>query len=336
MSRSAARPERGTVKAKGRDLWLFALWIRDVFLWMRDAATMKVFLTGATGFIGSHLLRRLLRDGYAVRALARHRSDDAETTPSSANLEWIQDDVLSPSLSSAIRGCDAVINLVGIIREQGKQTFDAVHHQATRNLVCAGRGAGVQLFVQMSALGARPENASRYHVTKFAAEEEVRKSGLPYVILRPSLIFGPGSAFIDQMIGVMRAIPLLRPVPGTGEYRFRPMHVDDVAECFVQSLNNSAARGQTIDLVGAEELTLENITDEIAAYLGVHKTVVHIPIPLMKIAARLFSILPITPPITTDQVRMLEEGSTASPEPMQRIFAINPLGFERDWGIHCR
>jgi NADH dehydrogenase len=179
----------------------------------------------------------------------------------------------------------------------------------------------------MSALGARPANASRYHITKFVAEEEVRKSGLPHVILRPSLIFGPGSAFLNQMVGVMRAIPLVRPVPGTGKYRFRPVHVDDVAECFVQSLSNSAARGQAVDLVGAEELTLDNITSEIAARLGVRKTVVRIPIPLMKTAARMFSILPVTPPVTPDQVRMLEEGSTASPEPMRRIFGINPIGF---------
>jgi uncharacterized protein YbjT (DUF2867 family) len=288
---------------------------------------MKVFLTGATGFVGSHLLRRLLRNGNEVRALARSSSVAAEATPNSAKLKWIQGNVLSPSLDSAIAGCDAVVNLVGIIREQGKQTFEAVHHQATRNLVATACRTGVQIFLQMSALGARPHDASRYHISKFAAEEEVRRSGLRFVILRPSLIFGPGSAFLDQMIGVMRAIPLVRPVPGTGEYRFRPVHVDDVAECFVQSLSNSAARGQTIDLVGAEELTLEDITAEIAGHLGVHKTVVHIPIPLMKTAARLFSILPITPPITPDQVRMLEEGSTASAEPMQRIFGIDPIGF---------
>jgi uncharacterized protein YbjT (DUF2867 family) len=287
---------------------------------------MKVFLTGATGFVGSHLLRRLLRNGYEVRALARRSSVPAEAPPHSAKLKWSQGDVLSPGVDSAIAECDAVVNLVGIIREQGKQTFEAVHHQATRNLVAAARRTGVQIFLQMSALGARPHDASRYHTSKFAAEEEVRRSGLRFVILRPSLIFGPGSAFLDQMIGVMRAIPLVRPVPGTGEYRFRPVHVDDVAECFVQSLSNSAARGQTIDLVGAEELTLEDITAEIAACLGVHKTVVHIPIPLMKTAARFFSILP-TPPITPDQVRMLEEGSTARPEPMQRIFGIDPIGF---------
>lgn len=289
---------------------------------------MKVFLTGATGFVGSHLLKRLLRHGYEVRALARRRSSGlAKIAPGSSSLDWIEGDVLSPNLDSAIAGCDAVVNLVGIIREHGKQTFEAVHHQATRNLVAAALRSGVELFVQMSALGARRENASRYHVTKFAAEEEVRRSGLPYVILRPSLIFGPESAFLDQMIGVMRAIPLVRPVPGSGEYRFRPVHVDDVAECFDQSLSNSAVFGQTVDLVGGEELTLGDITNEIAAYLGVHKTVVHIPLPVMKTAARIFSILPVTPLITPDQMRMLEEGSTASPEPMQRIFGIDPIGF---------
>jgi len=288
---------------------------------------MTIFLTGATGFVGSHLLGRLLRDGCEVRVLVRRRGALAQVMADGNRIEEVEGDILSPSLASTVIGCDAVINLVGIIWEQGKATFEAIHHQGTRNLVEAALQSGAKRFVEMSALGARPENASAYHTTKFAAEEEVRNSGIPYVILRPSLIFGPGSAFIEQMIGVMRAAPLIRPVPGTGEYRFRPVHVDDVVECFVQSLTSPAATGQTIDLVGGEELTLNEIAGEIAASLGIHKTVVHIPLPLLKVAAAFFSLLPIKPPVTGVQVQMLEEGSTADPAQMKGIFGIEPIGF---------
>jgi NADH dehydrogenase len=179
----------------------------------------------------------------------------------------------------------------------------------------------------MSALGARPANASAYHTTKFAAEEEVRNSGISWVVLRPSLIFGPGSAFVAQMLNVMKAAPFIRPVPGTGEYRFRPVHVDDVAECFLRSLTSESAVNQTVELVGGDELSLNEIAAEIAASAGIRKTPVHVPLPLMKAAAACFSLLPIKPPVTSTQIRMLQDGSTGDPGPMKRIFQIEPIGF---------
>lgn len=283
---------------------------------------MKVFLTGATGFVGSHLLSRLLRDEHQVRALVR--KPGALSEKSVEEVAW---DITAGSLAGAMAGCDSVINLVGIIYERGKSTFEAVHHEGTRNLIKAARQTGVKRFIQMSALGARPGDATPYHTTKFAAEEEVRSSGIPWTVLRPSLIVGPGSAFVQQMVEVMQAAPLIRPVPGTGEYRLRPVDVDDVAECFCQSLTNPSASSQTVELVGGEELTLNEIAGEIANCLGIRKAVVHVPIPLMKMAAAFFSILPITPPVTAVQIRMLEEGSTADPEKMKRIFHTEPTRF---------
>lgn len=287
---------------------------------------MKVFLTGASGFVGSHMLRRLLRDKYEVRALVR-RPGSLAGNSSQSRLEEVAGDINSPRLHEQLAGCDAVINLVGIIQERGRATFEAVHHLGTKNLVEAAHAGGIKRFVQMSALGARPKDASPYHTTKFAAEQEALSSGIPAVVLRPSLIFGPGSAFINQMVSVMRAAPLFRPIPGTGKYRFRPVHVDDVVDCFVQSLANESATGETINLVGGEELTLDEIGDEIASCLGVRKSVLYIPMPVMKAAATFFSFLPITAPVTQVQLRMLVEGSTSDPEPMKRIFAIEPIGF---------
>jgi NADH dehydrogenase len=288
---------------------------------------MKVFLTGASGFVGSHVLRRLLEDGHQVRALVRGRTVLTSDSSFAPRVEQVEGDITSPTVRNHAVGCDAVINLVGIIQERGRSTFEAVHHLGTKNLVESARAGGVKRFVQMSALGARPKDASLYHTTKFAAEEEVRNCGIPAVILRPSLIFGPGSAFVNQMVSVMRGAPLFRPIPGTGKYRFRPVHVNDVVECFVQSLTNEAASGQTLNLVGGEELTLDEIGDEIASCLGVRKSVLHVPLPLMKAAATFFSFLPITAPVTHTQLRMLVEGSTADPEPMKCIFSIEPIGF---------
>ena len=287
---------------------------------------MKVFLTGASGFVGSNLLERLLRDGHPVRALVRRRGA-AGGGSELGNLEIVEGDILSPGLASKVDGCEAVVNLVGIIYESRNQTFEAIHHLGTKNLVAAAREVGVRRFVQMSALGARPNNATTYHRSKFAAEQEVRSSRIPWVILRPSLIFGPGSAFLQQMIDVARRVPLVRPVAGTGEYRFRPIHVKDVVECFAQSLSNPEATEKTIDLVGAEEVTLNQITDEIASCLNIRKTPVHVPMPLMRLAAAAFSIVPVKPPVTSVQLQMLEEGSTADPAPMKRIFRIEPTGF---------
>lgn len=286
---------------------------------------MKVFLTGGTGFVGSHLVRRLLKDGHQVRALLRRQGVLLDRY--SGMLEEVVGDLASANLSHELAECDAVVNLVGIIYEQGRATFESVHHLGTRNLVEAARNNGVGRFVQMSALGARANHATAYHTTKFAAEEEIRNSGIPYVILRPSLIFGPGSAFTEQMIGLMRAAPFIRPVAGTGEYRFRPIHVSDVVECFAQSLSNPAAENRTIELVGSDELTFNELTSALAECLQVRKVPVHLPMPLMKTAAALFSLLPIQPPVTLVQLRMLEEGSTANPEPMERIFRVQPVGF---------
>ena len=287
---------------------------------------MTVFLTGASGFVGSHILRRLLGDGHEVRALVHARGALINDAAFLGHLQEVPGDITA-DLTPQVAGCETVINLIGIIHQHGKATFEAIHHQGTKNLVEAASQVGVKRFVQMSALGARPGDASAYHTTKFAAEEDVRRSGIPFVVLRPSLIVGPGSAFLQQMVKVMGAAPLIRPIPGTGKYRFQPIHVDDVVECFVQALTNEAATGQTVDLVGGEELTLDEIGEEIAACLGVRKRVLHIPMPIMMSVATLFELLPVQPPVNRVQLTMMREGSTADCGPMKRIFRVEPVGF---------
>ncbi len=287
---------------------------------------MDVFLTGATGFVGSHLLARLKADGHRVRALAR---DPARAAQSRGPLvEIVHGDVVANrGLERGLEGAEAVIHLVGIIVEAGGATFDKVHYEGTRNLLAAAERARVKRWVQMSALGARANGVSRYQTSKWKAEEAVRHSRLEHVILRPSIIFGPRDGFVTQMVQVMRSAPLFRPVPGHGRYLFRPIYIENVVDCFVQSLAGNRALNRAIDLVGPEELTLNEILAAIADCIGVRKPPVHIPFPLMYLNAALLGALMARPPVTTDQLRMLREGSTADPRPMMEAFDLQPVGF---------
>ena len=287
---------------------------------------MKVFLTGATGFVGKHMLERLLVEGHAVRALVR--DPQKVNLAEHGNVDLVAGDVVEGTrLEEGMQGCDAVIHLVGIIVEKGTNTFERVHHLGTLNVVEAAKRMGIKRFVQMSALGVRSDGVAPYQITKWKGEEEVRQSGIPFCILRPSLIFGEGDGFVTQMVATMRSAPLFRPVPGDGTPRFRPIAVEDVTTCFARALTYEAATNQTVDLGGPDELTLNEVLAEIARCAGVRKPAVHIPMPLMMAGATVAQRLLKNPPVTVDQLRMLQEGSTCDIEPMKRIFGINPRGF---------
>jgi uncharacterized protein YbjT (DUF2867 family) len=288
---------------------------------------MKVFLTGATGFVGKHLLERLLVEGHAVRALVREPQTAVSAEHGKAEL--VAGDVVEGTgLDEGMRGCDAVIHLVGIIMEKGTNTFERVHHLGTRNVVEAAKRTGIKRFVQMSALGAHADGAAAYQTTKWKGEQEVRQSGIPFCILRPSLIFGPGDGFVTQMMATMRSAPLFRPVPGDGTPKFRPISIEDVTLCFLRALTTEAATDQTIDLGGADELTLNEVLAEIARCANVRKPAVHIPMPLMVAGAIVMQKLLKNPPVTVDQLSMLREGSTCDIGPMKRIFGLSPKEFK--------
>jgi uncharacterized protein YbjT (DUF2867 family) len=289
---------------------------------------VQVFLTGATGFVGGHVLTRLVAEGHSVRALVRFPPKTRSS--GSDQIEFVYGDVVNGfGLDTGMKGCDAVIHLVGIIAESGKVTFERVHHVGTRNVVEAAQRNRISRLIQMSALGVRANGVSEYQTSKWKGEEAVRQSGIDYCILRPSLIFGPGSGFVAEMLAIMRKAPLVRPVPGNGKPLFRPVFVGDVAACFVQALTNPAATNQTVDLGGGEELSLDQVLEEIARRAGIRKRALHIPMPLMFGGAALAQLLP-HPPVTIAQLRMLQEGSTCDTGPMKKIFGLEPVGFSRN------
>ena len=295
---------------------------------------MNVLVTGATGYVGNYVVTALLAAGHAVTAVSRNGAKsstasgkDLGTIP---GVKYVAADIGGGTgLPEAMTGCDAVINLVGIIAQRAEQTFQRVHVDGTRHLIDAAQALGIKRFVQMSALGAAAGAASRYSATKFEAEELLRKSDLEWTIFRPSLIFGIGDDFFGRVLKNLVATPIV-PQIGDGLFPFRPVWVGDVAQCFAQSLTNAATIGQTYDLVGPQEYTFRQLLDLEMDTLGGRKPVVPAPIFLMNIAVPLMQMLGPLAPITTDQYAMLKAGNTADPTKMQQTFKLEGRSLETE------
>ncbi len=217
---------------------------------------MRVFITGGTGFVGSEVVRQLLAAGHTARCLVREGSEGK--LPIREGVEIHFGDVLDPaSLEKGVAGCQAVIHLVGIIREFPARgiTFERLHHLATANMVAAATAGGVKRYLQMSANGTRKDAASPYHRSKWDAEQAVRTSTLDWTIFRPSLIYGRGDAFVSMLAGLVRKLPVV-PVLGDGRYRMSPVAVEDVAAGFVGALERPETAGQAYHCCGPAGLQL--------------------------------------------------------------------------------
>jgi NADH dehydrogenase len=284
---------------------------------------MKIFIAGGTGFVGKHLVDMLHEFGHSVRLLVHKRNSGIKDC-----VAQVEGDVtVLESFEHTLAGCDAVINLVGIIREYPLRgiTFERLHVQATANMLAATSGAGLRRYLQMSALGTRSDAVSGYHRTKFRAEDLVRSSGLDYTILRPSLIYGPKDAFINLLAGQLRLAPIM-PVIGSGDYRLQPIHASDVARCFAMSLAMQETIGQCYELCGKERLTYLDLLDAVASAMGrMVPFKPKAPLGLMKMIIPFMQHVPQFP-ITMDQLQMLIEENICDCS-WQKVFGFEPRDF---------
>lgn len=283
---------------------------------------MQVVLTGGTGFVGRALAAELVRRGHRVRRLVRHAR-----APAPAGVEDVPAELAdTPTLVPHLRGQDALIHLVGIISECGPQTFERVHVGLTRSVLGAARAAGVPRWVHTSALGTRPGAASRYHRTKWDAEELVRASGLAWTIFRPSLIYGPEDLFTN-LLARLSLSPVV-PVMGAGQGLLQPVAVGQVARAFAGALEVPASVGRVYDLAGPERLTFNQVLDAVLAAQGRRRLKLHLPLPLARAqAALLEGLFPLLlrrpPPLNRDQLLMLQEDNVGDPAPADRDFGLD-------------
>lgn len=262
----------------------------------------RIFITGGTGFVGTAIQKAL--KGHPLTLLVR----EGATGPRNPDATYVTGDVVDrASLSGKMDGCSTVIHLVAIIEEDGDATFDRVIRQGTENAVAEAQRAGVQHFINMSALGVRNDPEYPYFHAKYQAEEAVRQSGIPWTIFRPSIIFGPGDGFINQLADLVCSTPVV-PIAGSGQSLFQPVSVGEVAKSFAWAVDHPESIGQIYDLGGPDILTYDEIIALIQNQLGTHKRTIHLPTGLVRSVVTLSSPLPkkLRPPVTKDQLKMLE------------------------------
>lgn len=286
----------------------------------------EVLVTGGTGFVGSHVCRALIARGLLPRLLVRTGSEGHVPADIRERGRITLGDVTDrESVEYAMQGTSAVIHLVGIIREFPSTgvTFERLHVAGTRNVVDAAIRWGIPRLVHMSALGARVGGPTRYFDTKGRAEEYVRSSGLAWTIFRPSLIFGPGDQFINELGRLLRIAPFF-PVPGDGKYQLQPVFVGDVAKGFADAVLWPETAGQTFEIGGPERLSYDELLDRVASGIGRRARKVHVPLSILRPVVRRMERSGKFP-LTTDQLEMLLGGNTCDSGPFFSAFRFTPL-----------
>jgi len=275
---------------------------------------MKVFLTGGTGFVGNAIVAGLLEAGHRVRALARRGSE--KKLKVADRCEIVSGGIENADLlREGIEGCDAVIHLVGIIREYPKKgvTFEKAHVDGTKSVADTALRTGARRFIHMSALGARPNASTRYFSTKWAAEEYLRSLPLNTTIFRPSVIIGPNGEF-TAMLKQLCSLPLT-PVIGNGNYRLQPVAIANVVECFIRALGDPGTIGKAYSVGGPEPVSFNDMLRVFTEVMGKKARLLHFPKEPIKLMTKIFQRIPGWP-ITTEQLAMLEEDQVCDTGPL--------------------
>jgi len=291
-------------------------------------ATRMVTVFGASGFIGRHVVQRLAAQGIQVRAAVRNPNEAlflkpmgyvGQIAPVQAN---IRDEA---SVRAAVAGADAVVNLVAVLYEGGKQRFDALHVAGAGSIAEAARAAGCKRLVHISALGADSAGPSRYARSKAAGEEAVRSAFPEAVILRPSIVFGPRDGFFVRFAKMSQFSPVLPvfgcslptmkngklDIYGSGGTRFQPVYVGNVADAVVKGIEDTMTTGKTYELAGPRVYSFVEIMRLVLAETNRCRLIAPVPFWLGSIMGLFGEILPI-PPITRDQVATLKRDSVPS------------------------
>jgi uncharacterized protein YbjT (DUF2867 family) len=277
---------------------------------------MNVLLTGASGFIGGNLARALRAAGHTVIELRR---DPGAVAPA-VQADFTHDLSARDWLPKLV-GVDAVVNAVGILREHGHQSFECIHKRAPQALFTSCVAAGVRRVVQISALGA-DRGMSRYFLSKRAADDYLATLPLEWTIVRPAIVFGSGGSSA-RFFAILAHLPLV-PLPGSGEQRLQPIHIDDLTEAVVRILGDAKTYRTRIELVGPQLLTLRELLAALRAamHLGPPRFV-SIPMPLVRVGARVAAVSTMSP-LDSETLSMLEAGTNGDPAATRSLLGREP------------
>lgn len=290
-----------------------------------------ICLLGGTGFVGTQLASRLVARGHTVKILSRrpNRHRELAVLPT---VQLVAADVHDEdALARELEGCDAAINLVGILNEfRGRQTFRQVHVELPRKLTQACRRTSVTRLLHMSSLKADPGNApSLYLRTKGEGEATLRVHAgnvVDYTVFQPSVIFGPGDGFINRFAALLRMVPVAFPLACPGS-RFQPVFVGDVAGAFVQALDDHGTFGKRYALCGSRVYTLREIVEYVRDVLGLRRRIIGLPAPLGRLQASVMNMAP-GKPFSVDNWLSLQVDSVCDGPGGLSYFGITPTPME--------
>jgi uncharacterized protein YbjT (DUF2867 family) len=285
---------------------------------------VRIAITGANGFVGRHVIAALL-EGEApdeIRAIVRDR-DRARSELTAAGLDVRRADVTDPaSLAGVFDGVDVVVHTVAIPTER-RASFEHVNAEGTRAVVREAERAGVRRIVHLSAIGASPESPYPFLRSKGQGQAAVTASAMPHVVLRPSVLFGPGDDFFPRLRFSLR-FPVV-PLPGGGVARFQPLHVLDLARTIVVAARGSVAG--VFELGGPVPVTYRELLAETMRAYRIRRPTVPLPVALMKPAAFLLERAMADPPVTVRQLDLLAVDNTPQPNAIDQVFGVRPRAF---------
>ncbi|XUW99493.1 MAG: NAD-dependent epimerase/dehydratase family protein [Dehalogenimonas sp.] len=289
-----------------------------------------ILITGASGFVASHLIPQLRKTGEPLRCLVANETEGARINAPGAELAV--GNITDPgALKTACKGVDTVIHLVAVIREPRNATFEQINVAGTRNMVEAARDCGVKRFIHMGALGATPDPGYKYLNSKWLGMEIVKHSGLDFSILQPSVMFGEGAGFIASLVRSVHLAPFIVPIAGDGKSQLQPIWVGDVVSC-VMKLVNGEKSGRSIEIGGPEIMTYEEVMDEVLAALGEKRTKVHVPRWLMRPGVAVMDALLKNPPITMIEFKSMEIPNITAPDSVEKEFGFKPMPLREGLG----
>jgi uncharacterized protein YbjT (DUF2867 family) len=288
-----------------------------------------VTIYGGSGFLGRHVVRAIAKTGARMRVAVRRPELAGHLQPLGGvgQINPVQANVRFPgSLIAAAEGADAIVNLVGILFPKGKQTFKAVQDEGARHVAEAARASGARALVHVSAIGADPHSPSIYARSKAEGESAVREAFPQAVILRPSVVFGPEDDFFNRFAKLARMLPAL-PLFGGGKTRLQPVFAGDVAKAVVAGLSGQAEAPALYELGGPEILSLKDVMQRVLDYTMRKRLLVPVPFWFAKVQGAFLQWLP-NPPLTIDQVRLLEKDNVVSEAAKHGGRTLEGLGIE--------
>ncbi len=288
---------------------------------------MRILITGTTGFIGSHIAAALLQEGHEVIGCVRNVERAKSVLP---GIELIACDFVRDNDPSVwlprLKDIDLVINAVGIISEQGSNTFAALHRDTPIALFEACAQAEVKKVIQISALGADEQAKSRYHLTKWDADQYLASLDLDWVILRPSIVYGPGGKS-TELFCAMAALPVI-PLVGDGKQEIQPIHIDDLTRVVVKLAEQKDPLRMIIEAPGPKAVTFRAMLAEFRQRMGLNKPLFFdIPVPLVRWGILIGGVFN-RGLINVEAVEMLLRGNTGNPELLSRVTGIYPRSLE--------